>query len=336
MDGLLLIDKSPGMTSHDVVARVRRLIRIRQIGHAGTLDPMATGLLVLCIGHAVRLSEYLIGKDKTYTGRMKLGERTSTDDADGEVIERREPNVEPGDLERVKATFVGDILQVPPQYSAIQVEGKRAYKLARQGETVELAPRPVTIRELELALVSQHEAFSAHPQMRAEWAGVASGGASIREVEMRVTCSAGTYIRSLARDIGEALGCGAHLVALRRVCSGAFTLAGAVTLDQLEQAVRDGDWARYLLPTDRAVEDMPRCDLDDDAAYRLQMGQFLTRELETVAGVDTSADMDGDGPGVLCRVYDGQGRFVALGVYDLAHTLLKPVKVFEQPKPGGR
>lgn len=310
MDGLLLIDKPAGMTSHDVVARVRRLTRIRQIGHAGTLDPMATGLLVLCIGHAVRLSEYLLGKDKAYTGRIKLGERTSTDDAEGEIVERHESRITPEDLARVTPAFLGDILQAPPQYSAIQVQGRRAYKLARRGEKIDLPPRPVTIYELALTPAADQPPSP-----------------FVHEIELRVTCSAGAYIRALARDIGEMLGCGAHLAALRRVRSGSFTLADALTLEQLEQAARAGALAQHLLPADRAVQDMPRCDLDDEAARRLQMGQFV-KAAPQVAG-------DGEravGPGMQCRVYDGQGRFVALGIYDAERGLLKPAKVFEQPE----
>ncbi|HEY3291605.1 MAG TPA: tRNA pseudouridine(55) synthase TruB, partial [Anaerolineae bacterium] len=196
--GLLLIDKPQGMTSHDVVNRVRRIIGMKAVGHAGTLDPFATGLLVLCIGNATRLSEYLLGETKTYTGRMKLGERTNTDDLDGEVTLRREVHVTPDQLEVVRKTFVGPILQIPPQYSAIQVGGRRAYKLARSGETVELQPRPVQILSLALTL----------------------GDADT--VDLRMTCTAGTYVRALARDVGEALGCGAHLIALRREQSGPF------------------------------------------------------------------------------------------------------------------
>ncbi len=153
MNGLLLLDKPQGMTSHDVVYRVRRATGIREVGHAGTLDPMATGLLVMCVGKAVRLSEYLIGKDKTYAGRMKLGERTNTDDADGEVVERREVRATVEDLERVRAALTGDIQQVPPQFSAVQREGKRAYQMARKGEAVDLPSRLVRIVALELAPV---------------------------------------------------------------------------------------------------------------------------------------------------------------------------------------
>src|SRR5512133_1856371 len=158
MDGLLLVDKPQGMTSHDVVARVRRVTGIRAIGHAGTLDPFATGLLVLCVGHATRLSEYLIGETKAYTGRMRLGERTNTDDLDGEVVERRPVHVTPADLQCAAERFTGEILQTPPQYSAIQIGGRRAYKLARQGEAVDLPARRVRILSLELAFAESADA----------------------------------------------------------------------------------------------------------------------------------------------------------------------------------
>ena len=291
MNGLLLIDKPQGMTSHDVVARVRRIINMRAVGHAGTLDPFATGLLILCIGQATRLSEYLIGEAKTYTGRMKLGERTNTDDLDGEVVERRPVRVDADDLRRARAAFNGVISQVPPQFSAIQIGGKRAYRLARSGETVELQARPVRIETLELALV----------------------GAA--EVELRVTCSAGTYVRALARDIGEMLGCGAHLTALRRMQSGAFSLRDAVALEALQQA--GSGWPRHLLPMDRAVEGMPACRLDAVASQRFLLGQFIRLDAEP-------ANPSGR---ELRRVYDAEGRFIAIGELDTAAALLRPLKV---------
>ncbi len=303
MDGLLLIDKPAGMTSHDVVARARRLSGMRQIGHTGTLDPLATGLLVLCLGHAVRLSEYLIGKDKTYLGRIKLGERTTTDDAEGEVVERRPVAVAPGALDRAAALFAGEQLQAPPQYSAIQIEGRRAYQMARQGETVALAPRPVRISLLELAPAIAED-----------------GRPSLTEVDLRAACSAGTYIRALARDIGEWLGCGAHLTALRRIQSGAFRIEDAVALSALPGPAAP-EWPALLLPMDRAVEDMPRCDLDADAARRLQMGQFIP------LGAPPEPARDDD----LCRVYAPGGEFIALGRFDRASAQLKPAKVFQQP-----
>jgi tRNA pseudouridine55 synthase len=290
-DGLLLIDKPQGMTSHDVVARVRRIIGIRAIGHAGTLDPFATGLLILCVGNATRLSEYLLGEIKSYSGRMKLGERTNTDDLDGEVIERREVHATPEDIERARAAFTGDISQVPPQYSAIQIGGKRAYKLARSGETVELQARPVQILELTLAFAGEST------------------------VDLRMKCTAGTYVRALARDVGEMLGCGAHLVSLRREQSGPFRLASAITLETLQQAAASGDWM---------------------ASGRLLLGQTVQTVRGSAgipAGKDAGAPAD---KSMLCRVYDASGAFIAIGEFDSANGAIKPVKVFHINDTPGR
>ena len=306
MNGLLLIDKPRGMTSHDVVARVRRTIAMRAIGHAGTLDPFATGLLILCIGQATRLSEYLIGETKAYAGTMKLGERTNTDDVEGEVVERRPVSVTSADLERVCADFTGDLMQVPPLFSAIQVGGRRAYKMARSGETVELVSRPVRIVTLELA-----------------WASDAGPEFPNSLVDLRVTCSAGTYIRALARDMGEVLGCGAHLIALRRTHSGSFNLQDAVTLDALQQAAAAGDWQRLLLPMDRAVQHLPPVRLDAAAAQRFVMGQAV------------AAAEGAPGAPCACRVYDADGQFIAIGTIAAGGgggaapgAVVKPLKVF--------
>lgn len=290
MNGLLLIDKPRGMTSHDVVARVRRLISMRAIGHAGTLDPFATGLLILCIGFATRLSEYLIGETKAYSGRLRLGERTNTDDLDGEVVERRQVLVTPADLQRARSAFTGDILQTPPQYSAIQIGGKRAYKLARQGEAVEIPPRAVRIVALELMPLA---------------------GDTFDEVDLRVTCTAGTYVRALARDIGEMLGCGAHLTALRREVSGTFSLEEAIPLDALQAA--GADWQRYLLPMDRAVERLDAVHLNAVDSLR-----FVSGQTAPIAERGTE----------LRRVYTADGAFVGIGQHDSAQSVLKPIKVF--------
>jgi len=300
--GLLLIDKPQGMTSHDVVARVRRATSIRSIGHAGTLDPFATGLLILCIGAATRLSEYLLSETKSYSGRMKLGERTNTDDLDGEVVERREVHVTPTDLARACAAFTGPILQTPPQYSAIQIGGQRAYKLARSGETVALQPRPVQILALTLAFVE----------------------AQAELVDLRMTCTAGAYVRALARDVGEMLGCGAHLVALRREQSGPFMLDAAITLEALQLAAAAGDWLGRLLPMDRAVDHFPAYTLSPLASQRLLLGQTVSAE-GVVAPGTTNAAATGS---VLCRVYDATGVFIAIGAFDPATGAVKPVKVF--------
>ena len=329
MNGLLLIDKPIGFTSHDVVARTRRAINMRAIGHAGTLDPFATGLLVLCIGQATRLSEYLTGETKVYIGRMKLGERTNTDDLDGEVVERRPVSVGLADLQRAAEAFRGDIMQTPPQYSAIQIGGKRAYKLARHGETVDIPARAVHIFSLELEPVADDEG----PMTEDERNPLPFARASSSEteqnpdsssvlrppsfVDLRVTCTAGTYIRALARDIGELLGCGAHLTALRRVQSGGFRVDEAIPLDGLVQAAAEGHWQQYLLPMDRAVTQLPAAHLDVQDALHFVMGQAIIARFDTEP-VD----------GAACRVYDAQQQFIAIGQYDAAHKSLRPLKVF--------
>jgi tRNA pseudouridine55 synthase len=312
VNGLLLIDKPAGFTSHDVVARVRRAINMRAIGHAGTLDPFATGLLILCIGNATRLSEYLIGETKTYTGRMKLGERTNTDDLDGEVVETRPVQFGPADLQRAAEAFKGEIMQTPPQYSAIQIGGKRAYKLARHGETVDIPARQVRIDALELRLVDDQ----AHEPDASPLPAVPHPASF---VDLRVTCTAGTYIRALARDIGELLGCGAHLTSLRRVQSGSFCVTEAVPLERFVQAAAEGRWQQSLLPMDRAVTHLPVARLDAQATLRFVMGQPISPNFDV-----NPAD------GAACRVYDAQQQFIAIGQYDAARKLLRPLKVFHQ------
>ncbi len=302
MNGLLLIDKPAQYTSHDVVARVRHAMGIRAVGHAGTLDPFATGLLILCIGQATRLSEYLIGEDKAYRGRMKLGERTRTDDLDGEVIERRPVRVSPADLQRASESFTGEILQKPPSYSAIQIHGKRAYKLARQGEVVDLPARTVRVEQLELAQVDD------------------------QYLDIHVTCSAGTYIRALARDIGEMLGCGAHLTALRRERSGDFALADAVPLEVFLQSAMSKsageNWPPYLLPMDRAVHSLSAIHLDELHIQHFLMGQAVA--VGMAQGSPDAATLS-----AFCRVYDPGGTFVAIGKVNRASGVLSPYKVFQ-------
>ncbi len=305
MDGLLIVDKPGGMSSHDVVARARRILREKRIGHAGTLDPLATGVLVLCVGQATRLSEYLLGEDKAYEGVIRLGQRTTTDDAEGEVIEARAvPPITPERLRQLEAQFTGAIAQTPPQFSAIQKGGQRAYALARQGRSVELEPRQVTVYELRLMPSDSKEA------------------AEVGHLRILVRCSGGTYIRALARDIGEALGCGGHLIALRRTQAGRFTLADAVTLERIEAAANAGTAAALLLPMDRAVADWPAAYLSDDDARRLRMGQAIA--LPTAA-----APRAAHAPGV--RVYDSRRAFIAIAHWD--GMKLKPAKVFNAAPP---
>lgn len=298
MDGLVVIDKPAGLSSHDVVARARRVTRIRAIGHAGTLDPMATGVLVLCIGQATRLSEYLLGDDKTYLARIRFGARSNTDDAEGELAPVAEPAFSPGQLRAALRALCGPILQVPPQVSAIQRDGQRAYALARQGKPVDLDARPVTVHALTW-LDEQALADAEH------W----RSGTAPLEITARATVSSGTYIRAIARDIGNTLGCGGYLSALRRERAGAYREADAVSLDSFMAA--GPDWAQYLRPMTAALTQMPIATLDTDGEQRITNGQFVVWANSDAPRVAI------EGPG---------GRLLAIG--RIEGGLLKPVKVF--------
>ncbi|MBC7979414.1 MAG: tRNA pseudouridine(55) synthase TruB [Armatimonadetes bacterium] len=211
--GVLLVDKAPDMTSHDVVAIARRALDTKKIGHCGTLDPMATGLLMLVVGRATKIQDLLMSEDKVYVGTLTLGERTSTQDKQGEVLETREVgNYSEEDIKKVFSEFTGDFEQLPPMVSAIKMDGVPLYKLARKGQEVERKLRPVRVSSYEVRRVE------------------------LPEVDFRVHCSKGFYVRTYANDIGEKLGCGAHLSALRRTNSGKFTLERSVTIAQLKEA----------------------------------------------------------------------------------------------------
>ncbi|MEV0327322.1 tRNA pseudouridine(55) synthase TruB [Micromonospora echinospora] len=220
-DGLIVVDKPGGMTSHDVVARIRRLARTRRVGHGGTLDPMATGVLVIGVNRATRLLTYVIGAEKSYTATIRLGQTTVTDDAEGEVTATTSAaGVTDEAVRTALAALTGEIDQVPSAVSAIKVDGQRAYKRVRDGETVALAARRVTVSRLAVLAVRRDTP-------------------DLVDVDVDVTCSSGTYIRAIARDAGLALGVGGHLTALRRTAVGGFTLAEAATLPELEQRSPD-------------------------------------------------------------------------------------------------
>ncbi|RUL92870.1 tRNA pseudouridine(55) synthase TruB [Verrucosispora sp. FIM060022] len=216
-DGLIVVDKPGGMTSHDVVARLRRLARTRRVGHGGTLDPMATGVLVIGVGRATRLLTYVIGADKTYAATIRLGQSTVTDDAEGDVISTAPAGgVTDEAIRAALAALTGEIDQVPSAVSAIKINGQRAYKRVRDGESVDLPARRVTVSRLDVLAIRRDQP-------------------DLVDVDVEVACSTGTYIRAIARDAGLALQVGGHLTALRRTAVGGFTLAEAATLDELEQ-----------------------------------------------------------------------------------------------------
>ncbi len=255
ISGILLIDKPEGLSSFDVVRRVRRALGERKIGHLGTLDPFATGLLPLCLGEATKLVPYLMPEAKTYRATLKLGEATDTQDLTGRVVAQTETLPEPEQIYQAAAQFVGEIHQVPPMHSALHYQGERLYKLARRGETVALPPRQVTIYRLQVEEVD------------------------LPRVIITVRCSQGTYIRTLAADLGAALGCGAHLTALRRLEVGPFRVADALTLNVLEEAGPEARQAR-LIPLTACLPGMRQVKVSPEEAAKLCQGQTLSWSAE--------------------------------------------------------
>lgn len=289
--GLLVLDKPKGWTSHDVVERARKVTRVRRIGHAGTLDPLATGVLVLLVGQATRLAEFLLGHDKRYRATIHLGIRTDTDDAEGQILSEQPVEVSRESFEETLRSFVGEILQTPPAFSAIRQGGERLYEKARRGEAVTPPPRRVRIHELRLV----------------EW--------NPPRATIEIACSAGTYIRALARDIGERLGCGAHLTELRRLASGPFTLADAIPWELLEAAARAGDWLRYLRPMADALPDWEPITPAPEILNRLRHGQPIPVEALPY-------------PGPLLRVHRPDGALLAL--LERQGARWQPVRVFPE------
>jgi tRNA pseudouridine55 synthase len=298
ISGILNINKPAGMTSHDVVQAIRRVSGQRRIGHAGTLDPLATGVLLVCLGEATRVVEFLMSGRKTYRAVIRLGVATDTYDAAGQVTQQApEGKVAQLTLEQITQAipaFVGAITQTPPMYSAIKQGGQPLYRLARQGIEVEREARSVEIYEFRLL----------------EWRSPL--------LTAEITCSKGTYIRSLAHDLGQALGCGGHLAALTRTASGRFTLDQAVELPAFLEKWGAGGGREYLLPIDVALTDWPIWTLDEQTARRVQHGQ----QIELPSNVETAVDQ------TWLRAYSAQGRLIALLRHDPTTGLWHPDKVF--------
>lgn len=277
ISGVLLLDKPVGFSSNQALQQVKRLYQAAKAGHTGTLDPFATGLLPICFGEATKFSHFLLDADKTYRATMRLGVTTTTGDTEGEVLATAAVDVSREQVEKVLQRFTGDILQVPPMYSALKHQGKALYEYAREGVEIERAARAVTIRRIDLEEISE------------------------QSVVIRVACSKGTYIRTLAEDIGKALGCGAHLTQLRRLETGGFSLEHAVTTEQLEQlSVEQRD--AVLQSPDVLVRDFPAVTLDQDSAYYLGRGQAVWKS--------------GLIPQGWLRLYEESGRFLGLGELD--------------------
>jgi tRNA pseudouridine55 synthase len=286
VDGALLLDKPVGLSSNAALQSAKRIYGAAKAGHAGTLDPLASGLLLVLFGEATKFAGPLLDADKEYLARVKLGERTATGDAEGRVLEAREVAFSEKDLQAALVRFRGEIEQVPPMHSALKQGGTPLYRLARRGEQVERAPRRVRISELELL------------------------GREGDLLELRVVCSKGTYIRVLAEDIGEALGCGAHLAALRRTGAGRFRIDQATSLPELQGLGASGLAAR-LVSLPRLVEDLPHAELGAAEEARLRQGQALK-----ISGLD---------PG-LCAVVRPDGALIGLGSADGMGSL-KPLRL---------
>jgi tRNA pseudouridine55 synthase len=306
VDGILTIDKPVGLTSHDVVARVRRIVRERRVGHTGTLDPFATGVLVVLVGRATRLAQFLSGAEKEYLAVVRFGYSTDTGDLTGKPTETKEP---PGfaltwgdeQIEGALDSLRGEIDQVPPMYSAKKRDGQKLYELARRGETVERRSVRVKVRE---------------------FAAQRCGGRFLKDNEdgtidlaVRVVCSAGTYVRTLAEALGENLGVGAHLAELRRTRAGEFSIATAVTLEQLKEKVDEDALATILLPLDAALGSMAFVDLSARDVDRVRQG-IAIHLLQHSEGTAAQGDN--------VRMRDEAGNLVAVGCYDAASKLLHP------------
>jgi tRNA pseudouridine55 synthase len=290
--GLVLVDKPAGMTSHDVVARVRRLAGTRKVGHAGTLDPMATGVLVVGVEKATRLLGHLTLADKQYQATIRLGQATSTDDAEGEIISADgAARVTQDEILAGVAALTGPIEQVPPGISAIKVNGQRAYKLTRDGQAPELAARPVTVHEFDVDALARP----------------ANADGDVLDVEVTVTCSSGTYVRALARDLGQALGTGGHLTRLRRTRSGSYRIEDARTLDELAETFTVTPLA------EAAAAAFPRLDLTEQDAGKVAHGGRLPAA--TLPTTDGPAAVFGPDGSLIALMREEDGRTRPLAVF---------------------
>lgn len=307
MDGTLNLNKASGPTSHDVIDQVRRIFGQKRVGHAGTLDPMATGVLVVCLGKATRIVEYLSGGEKEYRAALTLGATTDTQDSTGEIASESDASAVTLDaLENAARSFVGQIQQVPPMVSAVKHQGQRLYKLAREGKTVERAARAVTVHSIDIA--------DFRPGSRAE-------------AEIVVRCSSGTYIRTLCADIGEALGCGGMMSGLVRTRVGRFALEQSVTVEQLGEAQSDGRLGDYVISMADALGDMPAVVLDAEGVDRAMHGLAVdVGRGQHVPAQHRHVPAQHGEPGAIVRMMSDDGELVAIGVVS-EQGIVRPRKV---------
>ena len=294
MDGILNINKATGMTSHDVVAKIRNILKQKRVGHAGTLDPAASGVLPICIGLGTRVAEYLSESGKAYLADIIFGIVTDTYDSEGSIIRTASTaDLSLSSIEEALQHFLGPQVQLPPRYSAIKIQGQPAYKRARSGEELTMTARPITITSLKI--------LAWEPP----------------RLTLAIECSKGTYIRSLAYDLGEQLHCGAHLAALTRTRSGPFFLSESITLEQLATAVSTGTIEEYLYPPDTALQDYPALTLDAATVERVLHGNAFHHDPPTPS----------ISPSNLARVYDTDNHFLAIAEWRLDQNLWQPIKV---------
>jgi len=307
VDGCFIIDKPAGLTSHDVVARVRKTIRERRVGHTGTLDPFATGVMVVLVGRATRLAQFLSGADKEYEAVIRLGYATDTGDLTGTRVPnltpetRRAQSLRREEIETALAAFRGEIEQTPPMYSAKKIDGRKLYELARRGEEVERKAIRVVVNEFE-TMIGNHEAPKPNNDGTCDLA-------------VRVACSAGTYIRTLAEDFGNQLGVGAHVAQLRRTRAGQFKIGCAITLERLDELAQSESLEQMLISPDATLTSLPALQLEVDAARRIVHGIDL--QLEEANGSSWTN-------GQTMRLRNEDGQLIAVGIYDSERGTVHP------------
>ena len=294
--GIINIYKEAGFTSHDVVAKMRGILRQKKIGHTGTLDPDAVGVLPVCLGSGTKLCDMLTDKDKQYDAVMLLGVETDTQDTSGQIKCQKEVTASEEEVREAVLSFVGDYMQIPPMYSALKVDGKKLYELARAGKEVERQARPVVIHEIQILEVE------------------------LPRVRMLVSCSKGTYIRTLCHDIGRKLGCGAAMEKLTRTKVSSFYIEDAITLSQLQQLKEEDKVSEKVVPVDKVFEHLPAFHVKNKYLAMVKNGNALYPN-QLVEGKEASV-------GVEARIYDMQEHFYGVYAFDEANNRMKPVKMF--------
>lgn len=295
MNGILNIYKEAGFTSHDVVAKLRGILKQKKIGHTGTLDPDAEGVLPVCVGNATKLCAVLTEKEKTYEAVLLLGQETDTQDLSGKVLRKAEVNVSGEEVQKAVLSFQGSYDQIPPMYSALKVNGKKLYELAREGKEVERKARRVTIREISIFRIE------------------------LPEVSFRVTCGSGTYIRALCYDIGQKLGCGGCMKSLLRTQVDRFDMKDSLRLSQIEEKMAEGRIKECLIPVDSMFEQYPRIQMKEIGDRLVYNGNPFQSDAANEAATSEKE-------GTVIRVYDSKGNFV--GIYQYERKMFRPVKMF--------